>query len=129
MWLKDRMTWVGVGAPHYVSPPWGYNVFNLSGDLTKPHDLRAMWLYEKEPLKVSYLLPSMFGGYRHGGNRDTIFFVYHVISKDHVIKRSCDFIARSLSTEVTILPSLVAMNTVDHVIKGSCDFINESLSW
>ena len=38
-----------------------------------------------------------FGGYRHCGREDTLILDCHVFSKDHVIKRSCDFVGRSPS--------------------------------
>ena len=37
-----------------------------------------------------------FGGYRYCGQADIIILVCHV-SKDHVIKESCEFIGRSPS--------------------------------
>ena len=41
-----------------------------------------------------------------------MFLVYQVISQDHVIKWSCDFIGGSPSWQVTIMPSLVAIANV-----------------
>ena len=38
--------------------------------------------------------------------------VCHVISQDHEIKGSYDFMGNSLSKQVTILPSLVAKDTL-----------------
>ena len=38
-----------------------------------------------------------FGGHRHCDSRDIIALVCHVISPDHVIKGSCDFMGRSSS--------------------------------
>ena len=38
--------------------------------------------------------------------------ICHVTSQNHVIKRSCDFMCRSLSRQVTILQVLVAIGTV-----------------
>ena len=35
-----------------------------------------------------------------------------MISQDHVIKGSCDFIGETTSWQVTIMPSLVAKGTV-----------------
>ena len=62
-------------------------------------------------LKVSQH-PSKFGGYGHYGTGDIIVLVCHVISRDYIIKRSCDFKGRNLSKYVTILPSLVAIDTL-----------------
>ena len=41
-----------------------------------------------------------------------MILVFHVISKDHVIKVSCDFMGKSLSRKVTILQSLVPIGTL-----------------
>ena len=41
-----------------------------------------------------------------------MILVCHVILQDHVIERSCDFMDRSPSRKVTILPSLVAIGTL-----------------
>ena len=38
--------------------------------------------------------------------------VFHVISQDHLIKMSSDVISKSPSRQVTILPSLVTVDTV-----------------
>ena len=41
-----------------------------------------------------------------------MILVYYVISQEHMIKGSCDFIDRSPSRQVTILPSFAAIDTV-----------------
>ena len=46
-----------------------------------------------------------------------MFLVCRVIFRDHVIKVSCNFIGRSPSRYVIILPSLVAIGTVVVEIK------------
>ena len=38
--------------------------------------------------------------------------VCHVITEDHELKGSCDFMGDSPSTETTILSSVVAINTL-----------------
>ena len=38
--------------------------------------------------------------------------VSHVISQDHVVKGSCDFMGRSPSKKVTFLPSFVVTGTL-----------------
>ena len=53
-----------------------------------------------------------FGGYRHCDSENIMILGYHVISQDHIIKGSCDFIGRNPSRYVMILPSLVAIGTV-----------------
>ena len=71
-----------------------------------------------------------------------MFLACHVISQDHVIKRSSNIIGRSPSKLVTILPSLVVIGIVivkmflvhhviyrDHVITLSCDFKGGNSSW
>ena len=42
--------------------------------------------------------------------------VCHVISQDHVVKGSCDFMGRSPSNEVPFLPSFVVIGTNKHYI-------------
>ena len=53
-----------------------------------------------------------FGGHRHCDSENIMILGYHVISQDHIIKGSCDFIGRNPSRYVMILPSLVAIGTV-----------------
>ena len=60
--------------------------------------------------------------------------VCHVILQDHVIKWSHDFMDRSQSKYVTILPIFMARGDVvvchvvskDHMIKESCDLIGRN---
>ena len=49
--------------------------------------------------------------------------VCHVFLQEHVIQRSCDFMGRSQSKQVTILPSLVVIGTlvVEMFLVLSCD--------
>ena len=63
------------------------------------------------PIKVSYY-PAKFGGHRHSDSGDIVVFVFHVILQDLVIKESCDFICRSSSRRVTLVPNLVAIGTL-----------------
>ena len=53
-----------------------------------------------------------FGGHRHCDSENIMILGYQVISQDHIIKGSCDFIGRNPSRYVMILPSLVAIGTV-----------------
>ena len=62
-------------------------------------------------MKVSYHL-AKFGGHSHSGNGDILFLVSHLISQDHAIQGSCDFILGSPSLLVTNLPNLVAMDNM-----------------
>ena len=41
--------------------------------------------------------PIKFGGHKHCGSEDITALLCHVISQDHVIKGSCDFMCRSPS--------------------------------
>ena len=41
--------------------------------------------------------PTKFGGHRHCDGGDIIILVCHVISQDHVMKPSCDFMSKSPS--------------------------------
>ena len=52
-----------------------------------------------------------FGGQRHSGSGDIIFFIYNVILADHVIKVLNDFMGKSPLRYVTILPSMMAIGT------------------
>ena len=47
-------------------------------------------------MKVGYH-PPRFGGLKPSDSGDIAVLVCHVISQDHVIKESCDFIGRSPS--------------------------------
>ena len=60
---------------------------------------------------VSYH-PAKFGGYRHCTSGDRIILVYHMISHDHMIKESWDFMSKSPSLYITILPSFVAIDNL-----------------
>ena len=55
--------------------------------------------------------PAKFNWHRHYFSID-IIAVYHVNLQDHVIKALYDFILRSLSRYITILPGLVAIGTM-----------------
>ena len=41
------------------------------------------------------VVPAKFAGHRHCSCGDIIVLVFHVISQDHAIKGSCDFMGRS----------------------------------
>ena len=55
-----------------------------------------MWLYGQDPIKVNYHLVKS-GGQRHCRSEDKRVLIYHVISQDHVINGSRDFIGKSAS--------------------------------
>ena len=56
--------------------------------------------------------PDKFDDQRHHGSGDIMFLVSHLISQDHAIQGSCDFILGSPSLLVTNLPNLVAMDNM-----------------
>ena len=56
--------------------------------------------------------PAKFGGHSHFGSEGIMNLVCHVILQDHVIKVSYDVMGGSPLWEVTILPSLVGIDTV-----------------
>ena len=62
-------------------------------------------------MKVSYH-PANFGGHRQCGSGDIMVLVCHVISQDHLINGSSDFVRRSTSKQVTTLQNLVAIVTL-----------------
>ena len=53
-----------------------------------------------------------FGGYRHCSSEDIMILVCHVILQNRVIKGSCEFMGKTPSRQVTILPSLLIIGTV-----------------
>ena len=65
----------------------------------------------RERLKVSHH-PAKLGDHWHSGDRDIMILVCEVISGDHTTKGSCELIARSPWMQVTILPSLMVIDTV-----------------
>ena len=71
----------------------------------------AIRLYGLEPLKINNQ-PTKFGGHKRYGSGDMMILVCHVISQDHMIKRSCDCMGRSPLKQVTMLQSLVAIATL-----------------
>ena len=90
---------------------------------------------------MSYHL-AKFGNCRHCGNEDIMVLVSNKILLAHMIKVTSDFMGRSPSRWLTILPCLVATGTLvhdiiiaachmifqDHMIKVSCDIMGRSTS-
>ena len=68
-------------------------------------------MYGLEPLKVIHHRIK-FSSHRNCSSGDMMVLFYHLISKDHMIKRSCDFMGKTSSRQVTILQSLVAIATL-----------------
>ena len=54
---------------------------NLPCDLTRSRDLKVMWLYGYDPVKVSQH-PAKFGGYLHCGIGVIMVLLCHLISQD-----------------------------------------------
>ena len=75
---------------------YGSGNIMVSDDLVKPSDQEIMWLYWQEPIKVINQ-PAKFGGPRQCENGD-MCLVCHVISRNHVIKLSGDFIGKNSSS-------------------------------
>lgn len=73
-------------------------------------------------MKASYRLAT-FGGNRHSGRGDIIVFVCHMTYKDHVIKMYNDYVVRSPSRYVRIIPSLL---TIRAVTKAPRDIMGRS---
>ena len=69
--------------------------FSYLGDIEKPYDQSAMWLYGQEPINIVYSSVKS-GGHRQSGIRDVMVLICHVIPQDPVIKRSYDVMGRSL---------------------------------
>ena len=53
-----------------------------------------------------------FGGRRYCSSRDKLFLICHVIKQDYVIKEAGDYNDSSHSRLVSILSSLMAIDTV-----------------
>ena len=64
-----------------------------------------------EPLKISHH-PTNSGGHRHCGSEKIMALACHMILQGYMIKRSCNFMDRSPSKQVTILHSYVAITTL-----------------
>ena len=67
---------------------------NNSRDFAKARNQRTSWLYERKFLST-YLHPTKFGSYWHCVSGYVMISVCQVISQEHVIIWSCDFISRS----------------------------------
>ena len=90
---------------------WRYNGYSFSRDLARPCGRRVEQHYGQKPVMTKHEL-ARFGGHRHCDSGDIMILVCRVILQDNVIKRSYDFIGRSLSRQVKILPRLVAIGTL-----------------
>ena len=78
----------------------------FSGPCARPRDQGVVRVYGRKLLTV-YPCPVKFGSDRYCGSGYIVTLVHHVISQDHVIIWSCDFMGRSQSNKVTIPPSFV----------------------
>ena len=74
---------------------WICNSFWLSRDFVgPPHDQGVVRLYGQESFRISYN-PTKFRGNKHSGSGDILALACHVISQDHAIRGSFDFIGSS----------------------------------
>lgn len=55
------------------------------------------------------LHPTNIGDHGHSGSGDIMFLVYHVISQEHVIKGSCDFMNEVPHSKITLVLSLLSL--------------------
>ena len=127
MWLKVRMI-IRMESPSGMSPPqqiwrpkalwhWGFNVFNLSCNLTWPRFQSVMWLYGCKSVILVYHF-AMLTVYWSSVSGDITHLICHMTSQNQVIERSYDFFIGSSSLYVTILQSLVVIGVV--VVEISC---------
>ena len=58
--------------------------------------------------------PILFGGYRSFGSRNSLLLL---VTRDHVNKRSHDFIVGNPSPLLTSLPSLVAISLAEGLVE------------
>ena len=55
------------------------------------------------------LHPTNFGDHGHSGSGNIMFLAYHVISQEHVIKGSCDFMSEVPHSKITFVLSLLSL--------------------
>lgn len=84
---------------HKVLRFYGWEFFKVSHHIAnfeaaRSQDARTMLFYRQELLKVSYTC-AKFVGHMLSGSGDIMVLHCHVISKDHVIKGSCNFMSKS----------------------------------
>ena len=91
----------------------------MSRDLTRTRDQRVMLLHGQEPIKISYH-PAEFGGHKHSGSGDIIFFIL-----------SCDLDVMTLratawakSCRCTCLPILLIIDRIEIEISILNPYIN-----
>ena len=70
----------------------------------------TLWAGAHQVKLLSY--PGKFGGNKNCRSEEIVVLICRAILQDHVIKWSCDFLDRRPSREITILPSLLATDTV-----------------
>ena len=76
---------------------------------TWPRYQKITWIRGSDSPSVSYH-SAKFGGHRYCGRKGISFFNF---SRDHVIKRSLGFEGWVPPPQVTMLPSLVAIDTAE----------------
>ena len=103
-----------------------FNIFSSSRDITRPHDRRNTRLGKWEPLNLSHDY-AKFDAYRSCSSGDVKSLFCHVISDDHTIKETCDWVRMSSSTQLTTVQSLMVIGLVEVEIQHF--FLSRSIMW
>ena len=128
-WSEDNLT-LWVSFPYHKLPlcqVWWpstlwkrkYFVFNFSRDLMRPNCHRVMWHYGRVPFIISLHLIAKFGGHRRCARKEILFFVYHVTSRDFVVRESCDTMGEFPWSSVTTLQSLLIIELLEEEMLSS----------
>ena len=107
----------------WVFHKWGYNVFNLSRDLTRPPHFEVMRIYGWELLALCHH-PDKFGDHRHCDTGDAMFLMCHVISCDHMFTGLYKVMSGSPVRPVIILACLLQVEIFSHDLTKPRDFIS-----
>ena len=112
----------GKAAPCVISCPWadckgGYNVINLSRELTRPPHWEIMLIFSWE-LLVECHHPDKSGDHWPSASGDIKYLTFHVTLQKHVVQGSYTFMSGSSSFYITTVPSLVVIGIVIVEIQG-----------
>ena len=100
-----------------VSNNLGVCFLNLQIEwLTRPRDKKTICFYGRK-LLIACNHPARFGSHRNCSSGDKMFLIYSVTSCDHMFKGMCDLMGWIFLKQVTISPSLVAIDLVVVVIQ------------
>ena len=93
--IKGHVTqWVGIPQGKLTSYQvwwlqalryWRWNGFSMSCALSRPRNQRIMWLYRKDPIKLSHH-PAKSDGHRNNITGNILALILLLILQDHVIK-------------------------------------------